>query len=113
MDRYLTMNTFLYYYKGRTLDSPSLRAQYLGETISDTTINNGGSTAYYNINPSWHTAQDIIEARNMNFSQGNIFKAAFTFNVGRHDATNYERELNKIAWFVQRELARINKKELI
>lgn len=72
------------------------------------TTNNGGDTDYYSINPSWQTAQDIIEARQMNFAQGNIFKAAFTFNAGRHEATTYERELNKIAWFVNRELKRLH-----
>lgn len=79
---------------------------------SPSSDNNGGTTDYYNIDPSWKTAQDIIESREMNFAQGNIFKAAFAFNVGRHKASTYERELNKIAWFVSRELERIkNKKE--
>lgn len=75
---------------------------------STSTTNNGGDTDYYSIDPSWTTAQDIIEARQMNFAQGNIFKAAFTFNAGRHEATTYERELNKIAWFVNRELKRLH-----
>ena len=70
--------------------------------------NNGGDTDYYRINPDWKMAQDIIEARNMNFSQGNILKAAFTFNIGRHDASTYERELNKIIYFANRELERIS-----
>lgn len=85
--------------------------QYLPDSEifkSITTTNNGGDTDYYSINPSWTTAQDIIEARQMNFAQGNIFKAAFTFNAGRHEATTYERELNKIAWFVNRELKRLH-----
>ena len=69
--------------------------------------NNGGATDYYRINENWKFAQDIIEDRNMNFSQGNIFKAAFAFNIGRHKASDYERELNKIIWFAQRELERI------
>lgn len=79
-----------------------------GTAVSIPTTNNGGDTDYYSINPSWQTAQDIIEARQMNFAQGNIFKAAFTFNAGRHEATTYERELNKIAWFVNRELKRLH-----
>ena len=70
----------------------------------DTSANNGGETDYYRIDPSWSMAQDIIEARGMNYSQGNIFKAAFTFNTGRHAASTYERELNKIIYFAQREL---------
>lgn len=73
--------------------------------------NNGGTTDYYKIKSEWVIAQDIIEDRNMNFAQGNIFKVAITFNVGRHDSTNYERELNKIKWFANRELERIKNEQ--
>lgn len=69
--------------------------------------NNGGDTDYYKLDISWVECGDIIEARKMNYNQGNIFKAAFTFNIGRHKATSYERELNKIIWFANRELNRI------
>ena len=58
--------------------------------------NNGGSTDYYKLDPSWTDCSDIIEARQMSYNQGNILKAAFTFNLGRHEGTTYERELNKI-----------------
>lgn len=71
--------------------------------------NNGGTTDYYQLSPDWKQAQDIIEARDMNFAQGNILKAAFCFNTKRHEGTNYERELNKIVWFCNRELERIKK----
>ena len=47
----------------------------------------------------------------MNYNQGNIFKSAFCFNVGRHDGTDYERELNKIVYFAERELKRISNVE--
>lgn len=70
--------------------------------------NNGGSTDYYKL-LGMSDLQDIIEARNMNFAQGNILKAAFCFNVGRHEGTSYERELNKIIYFAKRELERIKK----
>jgi len=78
------------------------------EPLEDNSINNGGETDYYKINPEWKSVQDIIEDREMNYAQGNILKVACTFNVGRHNSTDYERELNKIIWFAQRELARIN-----
>jgi len=71
--------------------------------------NNGGSTDYYDFDPAWKGAQDVIETKAMNFSQGTIFKCAFCFNTGRHEATTYERELNKILWYTQRELKRIKK----
>lgn len=72
----------------------------------DTSINNGGPTSYYECD-KYKELQDIIEDRNMNFAQGNILKAAFCFNVGRHEGTTYERELNKIIYFAKRELERI------
>ncbi len=77
-------------------------------TKVDTTINNGGATDYYSLNPEWTTHQDVIEAREMNYAQGNIYKVACTFNVGRHEGTNYERELNEIIFFANRELKRVS-----
>jgi len=64
--------------------------------------NNGGDTDYYQFDPEWKDCQDIIEAREMNFAQGNIFKAAFCFNQKRHKGTSPIRELHKIKWFVER-----------
>lgn len=69
--------------------------------------NNGGKTNYYKIKKKWQTLQHIIRERNMNFAQGNILKVAFTFNVGRHSGTDYERELNKIIYFAKEELERV------
>lgn len=68
--------------------------------------NNGGDTYYYLIPDNAKYCQDIIESREMNFSQGNILKAAFCFNMQRGDS-DYERDLNKIIWFANRELDRI------
>lgn len=70
--------------------------------------NNGGSTDYYKLDPAWTDLQDIIEAHSLNFAQGNILKAAFAFNIGRHSAATYERDLNKIIWFAQRELEQLH-----
>ena len=75
--------------------------------IDDKSLNNGGSTDYYKFKENWKECQDIIEHRDMNFSQGNIFKSAFCFNICRHNATDYTRELNKIIYFANRELERI------
>ena len=74
--------------------------------------NNGGDTDYYRIKPEWKMAQDIIEDRQMNYAQGNIFKVAYCFNVGRHNATDYLRELNKAKWFLEREINRINNQHI-
>lgn len=75
-------------------------------TTIDESKNNGGDTDYYLIPDGAIYCQDIIESRNMNFSQGNIFKAAFCFNIER-GKSDYERDLNKIIWFANRELERI------
>lgn len=74
--------------------------------------NNGGDTDYYRIKPEWKMAQDIIEDRHMNYAQGNIFKVAYCFNIGRHNATDYLRELNKCKWFLEREINRINNQHI-
>ncbi len=75
----------------------------------ESSINNGGETDYYQMPANTKECQDLIEDREMNYAQGCIMKVAFTFNVGRHDGTTYERELNKIIWCAKRELARIKK----
>ena len=77
------------------------------ETKSLNSNNNGGSTDYYKFKPDWAECADVIEDRDMNYNQGNIFKSAFCFNIGRHDGTDYERELNKIIYFAKRELQRM------
>ena len=78
----------------------------------DNSINNGGSTDYYKFKENWNECADVIEDREMNYNQGNIFKSAFCFNIGRHNATDYTRELNKIVYFANRELERIEKENL-
>jgi hypothetical protein len=82
--------------------------------------NNGGATDYYKFfvpqdedkKPvNYIMAQDFIEYRKMNYSQGNIFKVAWTFNTSRHSGTDYERDLNKIIYFANRELNAIKGKK--
>jgi hypothetical protein len=68
-------------------------------------INNGGSTDYYKVPVGTTDLQDLIEHKDMNFSQGNIFKAIYRANDTHH--SSYQRELNKIIWFAERELKRI------
>ena len=47
--------------------------------------------------------QDLIEHRSMNFAVGNIFKACY--RLGTKNDNMYD--LNKIKWFVEREIARV------
>jgi len=71
--------------------------------------NNGGSTDYYKIPINIRDLQDLIEYKAMNFSQGNIFKAAYCLNdiKARNHSTKI-RDLNKIIWFARREIKRLN-----
>jgi len=95
-----------------------MKAEMETDSVFDTSVykrpeqdlskNNGGRTDYYSLPTQARECQDIIEWRDMNFSQGNIMKIAFTFNTSRHSGTDYERDLNKIIYFAQRELKRIS-----
>lgn len=67
--------------------------------------NNGGNTDYYNLPAGSKILQDIIEHKKMNFSVGNIFKAAY--RLGECSHSDSIRDLNKIVWFAQREINRL------
>ena len=45
----------------------------------------------------------------MNGNQFNMGKGMWTFNEGRHSGTNYERDLNKIIHYANREKLRISR----
>lgn len=68
-------------------------------------LNNGGDTDYYDIPKNAKVLQDLIEIKNMNFSQGNIIKAIYRMNDYSHSSAI--RDLNKIIWFAQREIKRL------
>ena len=74
--------------------------------IDTLNVNRGGSTPEQYGLPSGATElQDLIEYRNMNFAIGNIFKACYRMGTCSH--SDMERDLRKIIWFAERELARI------
>lgn len=82
---------------------------FMGTPTLDPTIiqpqkqNNGAYASYYEMHTDWKTLQDVIEEREMNFSQGEILKASFTFNTGRHDGTSPIRDLEKIMFYSHRQ----------
>ena len=80
------------------------------------TRNNGGDTDYYKLNSSPFPIKDFddfAEWRGLNGNQFNIGKVVWTMNVGRHSGTDYERDLNKIAHYVKRELLRIRRENTL
>lgn len=66
---------------------------------------NGLSSDYYDLPKGATCVQDLIETQNMNFSQGNIFKACY--RLGRKAGVSPLYDLNKIKWFTEREIKRV------
>jgi hypothetical protein len=64
--------------------------------------NNGGASSYYELPRDCQTLQDIIVKQEMNFTQGNIFKAAYRWDK----KPDLEYNLNKIIWFARDALER-------
>ena len=80
----------------------------------NTSENNGGKTDYYQLSSAPFPIKDFddfAEWRQLNGNQFNIGKVAWTFNVGRHSGTDYQRDLNKIIHYAQRELERLKRQE--
>lgn len=78
----------------------------------DSSINNGGKTDYYQLKNApfpINDFDDFAEWRGLNGNQFNMGKAMWTFNIGRHSGTNYERDLNKIIHYANRELLRLKR----
>lgn len=78
------------------------------------TENNGGKTDYYQLDScpfQIHDFDDFAEWRNLNGFQFNIGKVVWTFNIGRHNGTDYIRDLNKIIHYAQRELKRVKRQQ--
>lgn len=98
------------------IDAGRLRAFTIEEVSCkeklDSSLNNGGKTDYYQLDSAPFQIKDFddfAEWRNMNGNQFNMGKVMWTFNVGRHNGTDYERDLNKIIHYAQRELLRLKR----
>ena len=65
--------------------------------------NNGGSTSYYKLPVDAREVQDLIEYKNMNFAMGNVFKACY--RLGECGHSERLRDLNKMKWFIEREIS--------
>ena len=65
----------------------------------------GGSSDYYDLPFRSESLQDVIEGKDMNWSQANIFKAAYRWD----EKPNLEYNLEKIIWFATDKLRRLQK----
>lgn len=77
-----------------------------GKQVSD-----GSSTDYYKLPENIKDLIDLIEYRNMNFAIGNIFKACY--RLGQKEGNDDLYDLRKIKFFVEREIARLEKNNRI
>lgn len=69
----------------------------------------GLSNRYYELPEGCQELQDLIEYKQMNFAIGNMFKAIY--RLGEKDGNTKKYDLEKIIWFAQREIERIQKDE--
>ena len=82
------------------------------EYEKDNSINNGGKTDYYQLENApfpINDFDDFAEWRGLNGNQFNMGKVVWTLNTGRHSGTDYERDLNKIIHYANRELLRLKR----
>ncbi len=70
-------------------------------------MSDGWTSDYYQLPEDAEEIQDLIEHRGMNFAQGNIFKAIY--RLGEKDGTTLRYDLNKIIWYAERELKRLER----
>lgn len=68
--------------------------------------NNGGDSDYYAVPKNAKTLNDLIDSTDMVWNIANIFKACYRF--GRKDTASKVYDLNKIIYYANRELKRIN-----
>jgi len=76
-----------------------------------TVIPHGDTAVYYQLPEGAAEMQDLIEHLNMNFAQGNIFKAIY--RLGRKEGTTDIYDLNKIIWYAQREIKRLGAEQWV
>lgn len=80
-----------------------------GGVVEGKIKSDGWSTNYYQLPEGAKEIQDLIEAKKMNFAVGNIFKACY--RLGAKEGIDYLYDLRKIAWYVDRELKRVEQSE--
>lgn len=69
-------------------------------------LNNGGTTDYYAVPVNSSTLNDLIDHVDMSWNLANIFKACYRF--GRKSKTDKLYDLNKIIYYANREIKKVN-----
>lgn len=71
------------------------------------TASDGGATGYYDLPEGCITLYDLIEYKDMNFSEGNVFKAIY--RMGDKEGIDPLYDWRKIKFCAEREIARLEK----
>lgn len=88
--------------------------QFLPSLDKDESVNNGGKTDYYQLSSApfpINDFDDFAEWRKMDGFQFNIGKVAWTFNIGRHDATDEIRDLYKVIHYAKRRITKLKREK--
>lgn len=89
----------------RILRAKTRRLQELGEVEAHEELPGGSTPSQYAIPEGAKDLQDLIEHREMNFADGNIFKA--TYRKGTCSHSDELRDARKVLWFAEREVKRL------
>ena len=77
------------------------------DQVEEESTSGGWSSDYYTLPPDAKELGDLIDHKDMNFNVGNMFKACY--RLGSKDGTSVMYDLDKIKWFVEREINRQKK----
>lgn len=90
--------------RAKTTRQKSYWEDMRGKTVKS----DGGPSSYYDFPEGFNTLNDLIEYKEMSFAQGNILKAAY--RLGHKDGITLEYDLNKIKYYADRMLKRLEEK---
>lgn len=77
--------------------------------VSAPTKSDGSTASYYELPIGAQELQDLIAFRNMNAQLGEIFRACYRYGLASHSPKI--RDIKKIIFYAQAELARLEKYE--
>ena len=71
------------------------------------TISDGSTASYYELPAGAAQLQDLISHRNMNAQMGEIFRATYRYGLASH--SDQLRDAKKIKFYIEAEIARLQK----
>ena len=84
-----------------------LYADYVNKQIVVKQTSDGSTASYYQLPAGATELQDLISHRDMNAQIGEIFRACYRFGIAAH--SDKLRDANKIKFYAEAEIARLEK----